>query len=163
MPGCACAYTEGEAGVVKFDEDITLDLLDPMTAVSRMMFELTGALGWPGAPPRVPALEGRALVSYLVARDNLLSLEAELVMPDDPRPSLNALETVKLGTAEREVRDVALEIWSRQASAQGANGVTASVADSVGQACCVVNSSWASARCGSRVSDAGCRRPRDVW
>lgn len=137
--GMRLRIVECEGGRARFDEDISFDVHDPLPLVSRMMFELTGLMGWSGALPTVPELDGRALVSFLVARDNLLSLEADLVSLDDVRLSSNALQTVELAPAEREVRDVALEIWSRQASSPSVNGNTAGIAGKVAQGCCSVN------------------------
>ena len=126
---------DAETGRAPFDADIHFDPLAPLAAVTRMMFEVTGALGWTGAPPAVPDLSGSALVSYLVARDNLLGLEADLVPSGHARPSENALLTLSLAPSEREARDVALEIWSRQARGE----LAVPVAGHVAEACSVVN------------------------
>jgi len=125
---------------VRFDEYLEFDVADPLPAVSRLMFEFTGLMGWTGALPSLPDLERGALVSYLVARDNLLSLEAELESGRDARVISNALDALEGAPHEQEVRDVALEIWSRQAAqAAAGDGVRSAVAAKVAHGCWAVN------------------------
>lgn len=69
-----------EDGGVTFDEEIPFDHHAPLPAVARLMFELMGQLGWAGAPPATPELAGPALADFLQGRDDLLRLEANLVV-----------------------------------------------------------------------------------
>lgn len=124
---------DGVGGQTRFDSVIPFDQRDPLAAVSRMMFELTGVLEWPGAPPQVPDLAGPGLNAYLIARDQLLGLEAELIEPADPQPLSTALDALLCAPHEPEVRQLAIEICARLARPQPAE-----VAEGLDRACTAV-------------------------
>jgi len=97
------------------------------------MFEVCGALGWRGAPPPVPGLPAAATAAYLVAKDQLLSLEAGLELTAGT--ALGAAErALVLAPDVADVRAMFLEVCGRHLSvapAAGVAGVLARARDAV--------------------------------
>jgi tetratricopeptide (TPR) repeat protein len=99
---------------VCFDEVVPFSLDDPSGAISRLLFELGGALGWSGAPPAVPRLAGAVWADYFAGADDLLALEADLV-----RHSLAvdaALRALRAAPGELLVRRMFLQLAVRAAA-----------------------------------------------
>lgn len=67
-----------DAGAVRevLDQTWPMDPLDPMAVVTRLVYELSGLLGLEGPLPKIPDLRVPELSYFLVAKDDLLSLEA---------------------------------------------------------------------------------------
>jgi len=93
-----------------FDEELPFDPLDPIPAVERMLFEIMGALRWQGSPPALPGLRGEALAWFLVAKDDLLSLEANLVTLDLGDRVAAIRQAMRLAPADPHVRELFLEL-----------------------------------------------------
>ncbi len=85
-----------EDGRVLLEVEAPLDPLDPWPALHRLMFELTGQLGWHGAVPALPNWSGPALGWYLIAKDEQLGLDADMPCPDPARTLRAAREALLL-------------------------------------------------------------------
>lgn len=109
---------DGSTGEIRFQEDLDFDATEPWPVVQRIQFELLGCLGWGGVPATSPDLVGEAAGWFLIARDDLLALEANHLRPD-PARSLRAVgEAFARAPGSQDVRDLLLEI-SRQMLQQG--------------------------------------------
>ncbi len=99
-----------------WQEVLPFSSLDPLPVLTRMMFELTGALGWQGAPPPLPSLADAALGHYLVAKDDLLHLEANMLRAD-AGSFLKAIRMAQSAAPDSvEVQELLLEICARLTS-----------------------------------------------
>lgn len=129
---------DGRSGRACFDSDLPFDPGDPFGAVSRLMFELAGVFRWPGAPPRVPGVAGGAMRDYLVARDHLLELEAELAPPGDTRMLDIAVQALEGAPADGEVQQLLVDLCVRFAPVRAGE-----VAEAIDRACTSVQQSGA--------------------
>lgn len=113
--GLRLRISEGEAGALLFEEDLGFDPEDPWSVVRRIQFELLGFLGWSDLPPEALDIQGEAAGWFLIARDDLLALEANHLR-SDPGRSLRAIaEAFARSPQSREVRELLLEICARMA------------------------------------------------
>ena len=121
--GLRVRIIDGRSGAIRFEEDLDFNPAEPWPAVQRIQFELLGCLGWSGGPSNSPDLAGHAAGWFLIARDDLLALEANHLRPD-PARSLRAVgEAFALSPGSPDVRDLLLEICQqmlRQKVAQDA-------------------------------------------
>lgn len=102
---------DGTTGRALFEGEIAFDPLRPLEALRRMQFEIMGVLGWTGRPVPPPALADHALAWYLIARDELLALEANLLSDGDPLRALR--RCVELAPDAREVQETAVEFGAQ--------------------------------------------------
>ncbi|MBK8097435.1 MAG: tetratricopeptide repeat protein [Planctomycetes bacterium] len=102
---------DGTTGRCLFDGEIPFEPLRPLEALRRMQFEIMGALGWTGRPMPPPALQGEALSWFLIARDELLAIEANLLSEGDPLRALR--RCVELAPDAREVQETAVEFGAQ--------------------------------------------------
>ncbi len=109
---------DGEAGGVIFDDVLEFDPQSPRPAIQRIVYEMVGALGWAGAPPPLPELDGMALGWYLIARDDLLGLEANLLCADPDLILRAATQAFELEPHAREVQQVMVDIGRRMVQGQ---------------------------------------------
>ncbi|MEQ1632440.1 MAG: tetratricopeptide repeat protein [Planctomycetota bacterium] len=73
---------DGATQKLVLDVEVPFRADRPAEALARMWFEVTGVLGWPGRPQPLEVPPGPALSWWLVAKDQLLSIEAGI--PSDP-------------------------------------------------------------------------------
>src|SRR5262249_33012452 len=81
----------------------------PFDALPRIQFELMEAAGWEGRPHQTPALAGEALAWYVIAKDELLSLEADIAVEPDVDPVRAARSCLEMIEDIALVQDVAIE------------------------------------------------------
>ena len=122
----------GEAGETVFQETMAFDPLDPLPVVRRMIFELSGVLEWRGTLPPLPQIPPPALSYYLVAKDDLLSLEAGFER-DGEGQWLKAIRfLLEHRSKDPEVREILLDICRRlAATGSAAEEVQALLVDAV--------------------------------
>jgi tetratricopeptide (TPR) repeat protein len=97
----------------RFDDVLALDPHDLVPTIRRILFEICGVLEWQGAPPQLPDLDALALGHYLVAWDDLLGLEANLVR-EDASSWLRAIrQCVELAPGQKDASELLLEIVAR--------------------------------------------------
>jgi tetratricopeptide (TPR) repeat protein len=101
-------------GEACFDEVVPFSVDKPAQTVSRLLFELGGALGWSGGPPAVPRLSGAVWADYFAGADDLLALEADLLRHSLAVPA--ALRAVQAAPAELLVRRMFLQLAVRAAA-----------------------------------------------
>lgn len=109
------------SGSKAYDNSLAFDPRDPLPVVRHVMFELSSALGWTGSLPQLPDLSGAALAHFLVAKDDLLGLEAGMRREDETswlRAVARAQEHAPGSTA---VQDLLLDLCRHRlvAGAQG--------------------------------------------
>jgi len=88
--------------------DLPFDPRDPLAVLRRWQFEVMGLLGLEGAPAPLPSLEGEALSWWIVGRDEVLALEANL-MPAHGDLLRVVRECVARAPHAPEVRQLALD------------------------------------------------------
>jgi Tfp pilus assembly protein PilF len=81
----------------------------PFDALPRIQFELMEVVGWEGRPHQPPALAGEAMAWYVIAKDELLSLEADIAVPPDIDPVRAARSCLEMIEDVALVQDVAIE------------------------------------------------------
>jgi len=89
--------------------DLPFDPRDPLVVLRRWQFELMGLLGLEGAPAPVPSPEGEALAWWIVGRDEVLALEANL-MPAHGDLLRALRECAARAPQSVEVRQLALDL-----------------------------------------------------
>lgn len=95
------------------DEEWDFDPLDVLPTARRMLFELSGLLRWEGPLPDLPELSMPTMSYYLVARDDLLSLEANFERAG-PGHWLKAIATAVAQCPDSPyVRDLLVDISRR--------------------------------------------------
>ena len=99
-----------EKKVTILEKTVEFDPLDPLPAAKRMLFELSGVFGWHGALPEMLDIEQPALSYYLVAKDDLLCLEAGFGRDEDEQWVKAARTLFDLLPDHREVQIVLLDI-----------------------------------------------------
>jgi tetratricopeptide (TPR) repeat protein len=101
---------------LRFDACLPFDPLDPLPIASRLLFELSGMIGWQGALPQLPGFVQPQLSYYLVARDDLLSLEAGFEREGEGHWLKAIGILVAAALDEPEVRRLLLDICRRLAA-----------------------------------------------
>lgn len=101
-----------------FEETLPLDPLDPFAVVTRMVYELSGLLDWTGPLPKLPALAPPDLSYFLVAKDDLLSLEAGFEREGEGHWVQAIAEVAQNHLDKIEVRELLLEICRRLSVAE---------------------------------------------
>ena len=94
----------------RFDAELPFDPRQPLDVLPRIQFELMSALGWEGRPAPCTALHGAAQAWYLIAKDELLALEANLLLDPAADPLRAARECVARAAADPDVRGVVIEL-----------------------------------------------------
>lgn len=116
---------------VYFDETLDMEPQAPLPAIRRVLFELSGCVGWQGPPPGLPELDAAALSHYLVALDDLLGLEAGLAR-DEAGSWLRAVRRcVELAPGQKDAGDLLLAIAARMVDACTAQAEVAELLQSV--------------------------------
>ncbi len=110
---------DGTTWTVLHEADLPFDPRQPIDALMRIEFEVTGLLGWTGRPQPPHPFVGEALGWLLVLKDSLLRREANLKdpAPDPMRPARRCLEL--LG-ANEEVQQTVLD-FAAQCLKRGEN------------------------------------------
>ncbi|HEX5053171.1 MAG TPA: hypothetical protein VFZ65_15455 [Planctomycetota bacterium] len=107
---------DGTALRVLSSGELAFDARQPIDGLLRIEFEIMGVLGWTGRPRPPCPLEGEALGWFLVLKDALLRVEANLgeAPPDPLRP---ARRCVELCAENEDVQQVLLDLaglWLRR-------------------------------------------------
>jgi Flp pilus assembly protein TadD len=92
-----------------FDEELPFAAGRPLDVLPRIQFEVMGALGWPGRPVPPPELAGAALAWFLVAKDELLAAEANL-LPAGDDPLRSARHLVELAAGDAEAQELVVDL-----------------------------------------------------
>ncbi|MHC5063103.1 MAG: tetratricopeptide repeat protein, partial [Planctomycetota bacterium] len=113
--GMRLRIADGESGEVRLEEELPFDPEDPWAAVQRIQFELLGCMGWSDLPPKAPDIQGDAAGWFLIARDDLLALEANHLRSDPGRSLRAVAEAFARSPHTGEVRELLLDISQRMA------------------------------------------------
>lgn len=96
-------------GTAQVEVKTEFDPRDPWPALQRLMFELTGQLGWRGPVPTLPTWKGPLLGWYLIAKDEQLAAEADMERRDAAASMRAAVEAYSLAPDEPEMAGVLLD------------------------------------------------------
>ena len=88
---------------------LPFNAMQPFDVLPRLQFELMSALRWEGRPQPAARLDDAALAWYLVAKDELLALEANLVADQAVDPLRAVNQCLALAPTAAAVHDIALE------------------------------------------------------
>ncbi|MEO6597518.1 MAG: hypothetical protein ABIP94_22470 [Planctomycetota bacterium] len=99
---------DGATAKVLVGGEVPFDARQPIDCLTRIEFEMMGALDWVGRPHAPYALAGEALGWFLVLKDSLLRREANLPdpVPDPLRPARRCIE---LSAASVDVQQLVLD------------------------------------------------------
>lgn len=93
-----------------FDAMLPFDPCRPLEVLPRIQFEIMSALAWPGRPPAATTLAGEAQAWYLIAKDELLALEANLLLNTAADPLRAARQCVALAGHDVDVQNVVVDL-----------------------------------------------------
>lgn len=100
---------DAERGVVRRMLTVDYDPVAPWPALRRVAFELAELLGWSGVPS-LPALPAEAIGWFLIAKDDLLALEARVEPVDAPRRLRAACELVRLAPDDADANRTLIDV-----------------------------------------------------
>lgn len=101
---------DGSSGEVRVSIEVPFDASDPFAVMPRLVFELTGLLGWVAPVGEAMHLKGSVLGWYLVLKDELLRHEANL--PESPDPLRAARQCVVEAGEEGDVQQLVLDFMA---------------------------------------------------
>ncbi|HLQ39014.1 MAG TPA: hypothetical protein VK348_14485 [Planctomycetota bacterium] len=110
--GLRLRIVDGSTLRPRFEADLPFDPRRPLESLVRAQFEVMGALGWGGRPGSGTTLSGEALAWLLIAKDELLALEANLLPGGgDPLRAIHACCAAAPG--DEQVQAVAIDLCAQ--------------------------------------------------